>query len=141
MHVDFNYKDEFRNLSFKDKRLNNRFIKIMGDCSSDYGSSFLKVSKNRHQAKAAYRLFANEHFCPDQVLKAHKESSVKRIIDSKSKLILAIQDTTSLNYNSRKKTEGLGLVGGRESLGIYLHTTLAFLKKELLLVCLIRSIG
>ena len=47
---------------------------------------------------------------------------------AKEKTVLAIQDTTSLNYTAHLATEGLGPIGTcgtRLSLGLYVHSTLA----------------
>jgi hypothetical protein len=42
-------------------------------------------------------------------------------------LVLAIQDTTTLNYTTHPKTQGLGPIGSRGGplIGLLLHSTLA----------------
>jgi hypothetical protein len=61
----------------------------------------------------------------DAILEPHHESTISRA--SKEKTVLAIQDTTSLNYTAHFATEGLGPIGScneQLSLGLYVHSTL-----------------
>ncbi len=49
----------------------------------------------------------------DKLLRAHTQASIERIKDHK--VVLAVQDTTKLNYTTHHATEGLGPVGkGKE---------------------------
>ncbi|MDR1597347.1 MAG: hypothetical protein LBR89_00200 [Holosporales bacterium] len=56
-------------------------------------------------------MLGNDSFDVTEIKNAHKLSTIERIkeasLDSKT-VILAVQDTTSINYNTHKKTEGLG---------------------------------
>lgn len=42
------------------------------------------------------------------------------------KIVLAVQDTTSLNYTAHAATEGMGPIGSNGPQGLHLHSTLAF---------------
>lgn len=129
----FDYETEFSTLSFGDKRLNHRFIKTMNTCTHDCSSSFLSSTGDRHQAKAIYRMFSNESFQSDLILEAHRDSTVKRVLSSDEKIILAVQDTTSLNYDTHKKTKGLGCIDRLNTLGLLVHSTLAVTTEGLVL--------
>jgi hypothetical protein len=113
---------EFETLNLKTK-IKQRFIKTMKILSNSPRESIYMASNTRAEAKAAYRLLANDDFDINEVKKAHKESTVNRIKETNS-IILAVQDTTSLNYNTHKKTEGLGYCCDK-TLGINAHSCLA----------------
>ncbi|GHU16311.1 hypothetical protein FACS189472_01090 [Alphaproteobacteria bacterium] len=85
---------------------------------SIYGSS-----EKRSEAKAIYRLLGNESFNLEEVKRSHKASTIKRIKDIGG-VVLAVQDTSSINYNGHKKTKNLGYCCDNV-LGINLHTCLA----------------
>ncbi len=62
----------------------------------------------------------------EKILASHYESTLGRI--RKEKVLLAVQDTTSLNYSAHPATENLGLIGsvGDGSIGLFVHDTMAF---------------
>jgi hypothetical protein len=47
-------------------------------------------------------------------------------------VILAVQDTTSVNYDSQQKMEGLGYINGK-TIGVNIHTCLAVTPEGLVL--------
>jgi hypothetical protein len=77
------------------------------------------------EIKAAYRFFDNEAVEPQQLLEPHRQATLRRIHGRA--VVLAVQDTTTLNYSTHPQTEGLGPVGNNpdKTLGLFLHTTLA----------------
>jgi hypothetical protein len=74
----------------------------------------------------AYRFFQNPKVTMDVVLTSHTEASIERI--KEHRVVLAPQDTTTLNYSTHPMTEGLGPVNHKDDtlLGLILHDTLAF---------------
>ena len=119
----FNMEKEFEGLDFNSSRLESRFIKTMETLSKHPDKSIWFCSGNRAEAKAIYRMLGNESVDREEILRVHKEETIKRIL-SENKTILAIQDTTSLNYNTHKKTDGIGYVSNK-ILGVNIHTCLA----------------
>ena len=64
----------------------------------------------RNEVSAAiYRMLGNEDLDREEILRAHREAAVKRMAQHGG-TILAVQDTTSLNYNTQTKMEGIGYV-------------------------------
>jgi len=63
------------------------------------------------ECRAAYRLLSNGQVDMAHILEPHQASTVERC--AAEPLVLAIQDTTSLNYHGLKQTEGLVGIGGR----------------------------
>ena len=77
----------------------------------------------RAETKAIYRLLDNPCFNEDEIKKCYRESTINRITEN-GRTILAVQDTTGINYAGHKKTEGMGY-NCDKTLGINLHTCLA----------------
>jgi hypothetical protein len=80
-------------------------------------------------AKAAYRFFDNESVTLGKLLKPHLIETERRMAEYD--VILAVQDTTSLNYSTRSSMTGTGPIshnqpGSGGSTGLEVHDTLAF---------------
>ena len=78
------------------------------------------ASGSRTNAKAIYRMLANEKLDRESILSSHRDAAEQRF---EGGVLLAVQDTMSVNYNTHKKTEGLGYCC-EQSLGINVHSCL-----------------
>lgn len=120
--------EEFEGIDFGDTRLNDRFLTtayLIAECP---GSSIWAACGDKHQAKASYRMFDNEKIDSSEIFASHRDKTLERI-QSAGSVVLAIQDTTFLNYNSRADIEGLGhigTVGKVHNQGLVMHSILAF---------------
>jgi hypothetical protein len=119
----FSMEEEFAGLDFNSSRLEKRFIRTMETLSRKPDKSIWFCSENRAEAKAIYRMLGNENLDRKEILRAHREATVKRMAGC-GKTVLAIQDTTSLNYNTHEKTEGIGYISDKTR-GVNIHTCLA----------------
>ena len=74
-------------------------------------------------SKAAYRFFASK-IEADAVLSGHRQKTLERM--QKQAVVLAVQDTTALNFTSQRAKQGLGGIGTEQSQarGFYCHATL-----------------
>ncbi|MCL2138975.1 MAG: IS4 family transposase, partial [Treponema sp.] len=129
--------EEFATLDFNSSRLEKRFIRTMETLAGQPDKSIWFCSKNRAEAKAAYRLLSNDKLDREEILRAHQESTVGRMIQSE-RTILAVQDTTSLNYNTQTKMEGIGYISDK-TLGVNIHSCLAVTVDGLVLGVLAQS--
>ena len=109
-----------------DCRMRNRLLVITRDMYARPQASIPQACQSRAKTKAAYRFFEDNDNTMDKILAPHYESTVKRI--SKEKVILAVQDTTSLNYTTHRATEKLGPIGSKKdgAIGLLVHDTMAF---------------
>ena len=74
--------------------------------------------------KGAYRLLSSDHVSMDDILESHRQATVVR--SAQHRCVLAVQDTTALNYETLKhSTQGLTSIGGRGA-GIMVHAQVAF---------------
>jgi hypothetical protein len=119
-------EDEFGAADLGDKRLTNRLVSLVRDFYARPQASIPQACQSRAKTKAAYRFFDHPHMSMDKVLEQHYESTLGRA--SKEEVVLAVQDTTSLNYTAHPATENLGPIGYRldKGIGLILHDTMAF---------------
>jgi hypothetical protein len=82
-------------------------------------------------------LLSNENIDREEILRTHREATVKRIIRLEEP-VLAIQDTASLNYNTQTKMEGTGYISDK-TLGVNIHSCLAVTASGLTLEVLSQS--
>lgn len=73
--------------------------------------------------KGAYRLLANTQIQGEKILEGHVQATQKRM--QAENVILAVQDTTQLDYTHHPSTKGLGYLQDLHHRGLLLHTTLA----------------
>jgi hypothetical protein len=118
----FNMAEEFADVDFNEARLEKRLVRTMETLSKQPGNSIWASSENRAEAKAIYHMLGNAKFNRDAILKAHREGTVKRMADEP--VILAVQDTTSVNYDSQRKIKGNGYISDK-TMGVNIHTCLA----------------
>jgi hypothetical protein len=113
-------KEDFKDIDFGDKRLNARLQKIIENSTKNSEKSILGSGKGRGDAKGFYRLLGNDKFDFEQLQGVASGATFSRMQGT----VLLVQDTTSLNYNGHKKTEGLGY-SSEHVLGINLHSCIA----------------
>jgi hypothetical protein len=119
-------QEEFKNLGINCGRTLKRFIQTMTTLSKKPNESIAGASDNKAEAKAIYRLIDNDKLTEEVILNTHRKATIDKMIESDANIILSVQDTTTLNYTSHSKTEGLGHFGsGEYSKGLIVHSALA----------------
>lgn len=117
---------EFEKARFADRRLTQRLVSIARDFYSRPQASIPKACNGeRAKVKAVYRFMDNQEVTLAKLLEPHQEQTRKRMAEHK--VVLAVQDSTSLNYTAHLSTEGLGPIGTKSSgaLGLIVHDTMA----------------
>ncbi len=117
---------EFCAIDLGDKRLDDRFQATMEKLYHQPMSPINKACATWSDTKAAYRLFDNKKLDLKKILLPHQERTVERM--QSEKVILAIQDTTFLNYDAHFAKKGLGAIGSSNNKihqGLVIHNTLA----------------
>ena len=128
MHESNWIEDEFSNINLGDKRLNRRFISVAGKLSKYPGFSVNKACQGWKEVKSAYRLFDNDKVSPAKILEPHFQQTMMRA--KEYPFILAIQDTSSINFNTHESKKDIGYVGYNDSKegnskGFFIHPTMA----------------
>lgn len=119
-------QEELLHANLGDRRLNKRLVSLLRDFYAHPQASIPEACQSRAKTKAAYRFLEHPEMNMEKVLYSHYESTVERI--NAEKVVLSVQDTTTLNYSSHPATEGLGPIGytKEKGLGLIVHDTLAF---------------
>lgn len=117
-------RTEFSSTTIGDIRLNKRLAIIIESFYSSPHTSIPDKSGSWSKTKATYRFLNNKKVSPENILTPHQNATKTRI--SEQQVVLAIQDTTTLNYTTHPETKGLGNIGNNQTLkGMLVHTTLS----------------
>jgi hypothetical protein len=115
--------EEFEYVEFGDKRLKDRLVKISQHFFLNPGESIPKSFDNWSEVKGAYRFFASGKVNAREI----RDSSIRKTSEriSKYNTILAIQDTTDLDFTEHTSMKGIGYLDNLNVQGMKVHTTLA----------------
>ncbi|MFH0730263.1 MAG: IS4 family transposase [Pseudomonadota bacterium] len=119
-------EEEFGGVNLGDERLIRRLETIARDFYTCPQGNIPQACKTRAKAKAAYRFFSHPDTNMNTLLSQHYEVTTNRC--RAEAVVLAVQDTTSLNYSTHPATADLGLIGNRKDgpIGLLVHDTMAF---------------
>jgi hypothetical protein len=129
--------EEFAGIDFHSIRLEDRFVRTMETLAKQPDASIWEASEDRAEAKAVYRMLGNEDFDREEIIRVHREATLRRM-SGYSGTILAVQDTTAVNDNTHLKTEGIGYISDK-TLGVNIHSWLAVTGNGLVLGLLDQS--
>jgi hypothetical protein len=115
---------EFGGADLGDVRRDARLVGLARALAERPEVSLPQALVDRAALKAAYRFFDNADVKARDILAPHIASSVKRMRGEP--VILAVQDTTYIDYSGHRATEGLGPMNDRDGWGLLCHGTLAF---------------
>lgn len=119
-------EEEFGDVQLGDERLNRRLVTIARDFYEHPQAQIPEACQSRAKTKAAYRFLEHPKTPMNLLLEPHYQSTVQRI--AQEKVVLSVQDTTSLNYSTHPETNGIGPIGSSKdgAIGLILHDTMAF---------------
>jgi hypothetical protein len=117
---------EFGRARLPDQRLRKRLLTMARDLYARPQAQIPEACQSRAKTKAAYRFFDHAETGMEILLEPHYQATQQRL--SEEKIILAVQDSTSLNYTAHPATDDLGPLSTRVdgSMGLWLHNTMAF---------------
>ena len=119
-------EEEFGGCVLPDARLQRRLLSLARDFYARPAANVAQACASRAKTKAAYRFLDHDHTTMDTLLHPHYRATEARV--HAASIVLAVQDTTSLNYTAHAATEGMGPIGSTTHgpQGLHLHSTLAF---------------
>jgi hypothetical protein len=117
---------EFGTVRWFDERLKHRLYRLAQDFYARSTATIPEACGSKAATLAAYRFFRNKAVSMEVLLTPHLEATIARL--QEHAVVLAPQDTTTLDYNTHFCTDGLGPTNGAGAggLGLLLHDTLAF---------------
>ncbi len=114
--------EEFALVELGDKRRNQRLIALAEQRAGRPNASMAVSCGGKAATKAAYRLLDNEAVGAEEILAGHYACSIQRA--QAEEIVLAVQDTTELDYSQHPATQGLGYLNALSQQGMYVHSTL-----------------
>jgi len=119
-------EQELGGADFGDLRLTRRLVSIARDFCACPQGSVPQACESRAKTKAAYRFFEHPETTMDKVLQSHYQSTLERVAQEET--VLAVQDTTTLDYSTHPATERLGPIAftANGRIGLLVHDTMAF---------------
>jgi hypothetical protein len=119
-------EEELAQADLGDRRLARRLVSILRDFYARPQANIPQACQTRSKTKAAYRFLEHPEMTLDKILYSHYEATLDRLRGEK--IVLAVQDTTTLNYATHLATENLGPIDNRpdKGLGLLLHDTMVF---------------
>ena len=116
-------EEEFGEADLGDVRRNARLVQLASVLGAQPSASLPDATDDGATLKAAYRFFANDYVRAEAMLASHVRSTTDRM--QTAPLVLAVQDTTYLDWTDHPHTSGLGPLAAPSHQGLLAHTTLA----------------
>ncbi|MGC9022413.1 MAG: IS4 family transposase [Dissulfurimicrobium sp.] len=116
------WNTEFSGADFGDLRLTKRLIHVTQKLADNPMASIPQACGSWVETKAAYRFFDNDKVTADKIHEPHYRATKART--QSYPVILAVQDTTQLNFTHHPATEGLGCLNTLDQQGFFYHPTL-----------------
>jgi hypothetical protein len=118
-------RDEVAGADFGDERLDHRLVTIVEDLGAKPHLSIPSATERRAETEAAYRFFDNDKVSPERILAPHVDSTLERIRQCET--VLLIQDTTELDLTRpSRQVRGAGPIDSEARRGILHHPLMAF---------------
>jgi hypothetical protein len=117
------FSEELRFADLGDQRLNQRLERLVTALADKPAASVPHALGDWGQTKAAYRFWDNDRVAAAALRDAHRQATVARLPETG--VVLALQDTTALNFTGHKAVRGLGYLTKRHQRGLLVHSLLA----------------
>lgn len=118
-------EEEFGRTELGDQRLRQRLFQLARIFYAQPQASIPAACGDKATVKAAYRFFQHPAVSMDNLLAGHQAATADRI-RRHTGVVLAAQDTTTLNYHAHPATEDLGPIDSKGTQGLMVHDTMAF---------------
>src|SRR5205809_7344649 len=97
---------EFADAELGDERRTTRLVELANVLGQHPTAALPEACGDGGMLKAAYRFFDNDAIDAQDMLHSHTESTYRRL--DQVPLVLAVQDTTEVNWTGHAATQGLG---------------------------------
>lgn len=113
---------ELLSADFGDARLTQRLIRLTAALATHPTASVPEACGTPAATKAAYRFWDHDAVTPQAIHIAHQQALLGRLSDHPR--LLAIQDTTALNFTAHPATRDLGPLHSPTQHGLWVHSVL-----------------
>jgi hypothetical protein len=118
-------RNELKSASLGDQRRTERAIRVLAQRAAAPNGSLAQAAASTAETEAIYRFFDNNAVDPDAVLAAHVRTTQERLAVANEHVLLAVQDTTQLDFSHHPHIAGIGVIQSESRAGLLVHTTLA----------------
>ena len=115
---------EFADADLGDVRRTKRPVELAHVLAQHPTAALPEACGDGAMLTAASRFFSHDDIEPQDCLSSHSESTYGRL--AKVPVVLAVQETTEVNWTGHPATKGLGPLGHPACQGLHVHSTLAF---------------
>ena len=119
---------EFGSIDLGDSRCRRRLVSSFACMLASPGQSISQCTGTIAAARAFYRLLDDERLTDTLIFDTHRAGVLRRAQASGVDVFLAIQDTTTFNFDTHKSLKGLGSIGAHNvkspTSGLLVHSTL-----------------
>ena len=113
----------FATADFGDSRLQSRAVQIVETLAAAPNDTIPQACGKWPETKAAYRFIENRRVSPESIHEPVGDQAARACVGEK--VVLAVQDTTTLVFPNAYDTPQLGPVNSTAAKGLLLHSTLA----------------
>jgi len=122
---------EFEHVDLQDKRRNARLRRLARKLAAQPSASLPQACERYADLRAAYRFFDNSAVTAEAIQQGHVQATRKRCADVP--VVLAVQDTSLIDFSKHPCTTGLGPLATKEGRGFFVHSTIAVTPERLML--------
>lgn len=114
--------EELKYADLGDQRRNQRLVKIVEDLIAQPNESVPQASRDNAAMQGMYEFWSNPRIPAKTILDSHTTRTVERCREYAT--VLAIQDTTELDFSPHKAARGLGPLSNPAAQGLKVHISL-----------------
>jgi hypothetical protein len=114
---------EFGGAALGDQRRTACLVRLVSALARRPHLSLPEATGDPALLKATYRFLENGAIAPEAIVASHVAATWERV--SAVPVVLAVQDTTQVDWTGHPATRGLGPIGNGRGRGILVHSTLA----------------
>ncbi|NET62197.1 MAG: IS4 family transposase [Symploca sp. SIO2E6] len=112
--------EELQYVDLGDVRRNKRLMRIVSDLAAQPNASVPQASGDLAATQAAYKLWKSPYIKPEAIASAHQRRTLERI--KQESIVIAIQDTTELNFTHHPAKRGMGYLDNYKTRGLKIHS-------------------
>lgn len=113
---------EFGAAELGDPRRTARLVRLAEQRGAQPHASIAECCGTPAETKAAYRFYENPYVKDAAIQLSHASATLSRVAEHR--VVLAVQDTTRVDYTDHPATRGLGVLDDLNHQGLFLHSTL-----------------
>ena len=112
---------EFADAELGDERRTKRLVELANVLGQHPTAALPEACGDGGMRNAAYRFFDHDAIDAQDMWQSHVESTSRRL--DYASVVLAVQETTEVNWTRHPATQGLGPLGHTACHGLLVHTT------------------